>query len=175
MRYDLSALEEQIIKTMQNSTGLQDISPRIQTHVGDINPIFFAKPENQEGFVNQLPFIYVQYQGRTKIMSDSTKQTYNWRLRFRIYTGASSLNEKRDAQLSAYQMLSLEYDAIHGKTPKCTANAGWAIPLLDGDTIQTPFTALSPLEAPEGENERLLVNLPKIVVYQSDYTLSVLG
>jgi len=43
---------------MQNSTGLQDISPRIQTHVGDINPIFFANPAYQEGFVNQLPFIY---------------------------------------------------------------------------------------------------------------------
>jgi len=176
MRYSLSDIENQIIKTLQNNTTLQDISPRIRTHTGDINPIFFANPAYMEGFVAQLPFIFIQYQGRAKIKTgNSTKQTFNWRLRFRIYVGATSLREKREAQLSAYQMLSLVYDSIHGKMPKSVANSGWSIALLDGDVIQTAFTALSPLEAPEGENERLLVNLPEIVVYQSDYTVECLA
>jgi hypothetical protein len=173
MRYDLANIEEQIISTLQTNTGLQGV--KIRTHAGDINPVYFANSEYREGLINLLPFALIQYQGRTKLLTDSTKKTYVWRLRFRIYTGASSLREKRNAQLSAYQMLSLEYDSLHGKTPKSTDNAGWAIPLLDGVTITSAFTCLSPLEAPEGENERLLINLPNIIVYQSDYILSVLG
>lgn len=173
MRYDLRELENQIINTLQANTGLNGVN--IRTHTGDLNPAVFYDAQLLEGFTRLLPFIYVQYQGRTKLITDSTKKTYNWRLRFRLYTGAKSLSEKRMAQLSAYQMLSLAYDSLHGKMPKSVANAGWAIPLLDGDTIQTPFTCMNPLEAPEGENEKLLVNLPSIVCYQSDYFFEVLA
>ena len=175
MRYDLAEIENQIIYTLQSNSTLQTISPQIRTHAGDINPSVFYTQEGQEGFIKLLPFIYVQYQGRVKRLADSTKKTVVYSLRFRIYTGAKNLRLKRDAQLSAYDMLSATYDALHGKIPKAVDNANWAVPLLSGDTIQTPATFLSPLEAPEGENEKLLVNIPNIVVYQSDYSLQVIA
>ena len=175
MRYDLAEIENQIIRTMQANNQLQTIGASIRTHAGDINPTVFYDQSAQEGFIKTLPFIYVQYNGRTKRMADSTKKTVVYTLRFRIYTGAKNLRIKRDAQLSAYDMLSAIYDSLHGKTPKAIDNAGWAIPMLDGDTIQTPVTFLSPFEAPEGENEKLLVNIPNIVVYQSDYSIQVIA
>lgn len=173
MRYDLAEIEHQIINTLQGNTSLSGVN--IQTHTGDVNPGVFYNADTLEGFTRLLPFIYIQYNGRTKVTSNSTKQTFNWKLRFRLYTGAQYLGEKRGAQLSAYQMLSASYDSLHGKMPKSIANQSWSIPLLDGDVIQTAFTCVSPLEAPEGENEKLLVNLPSIVVYQSDYQLEVIG
>lgn len=173
MRYDLSAIEEQIIETIKSNENFNNVS--VRTHTGDINPQTFFDEKLKEGFIRTLPFIYVQYNGRKKVSEDSTKKTVYFQLRFRIYIGAKSLREKREAQLTAYQMLSYVYDALHGKTPKATDNEGWAIPFLDGDTITTPFTCSMPIISQDGENEKLLVNIPNIVVYQSDYVLTVMA
>jgi hypothetical protein len=173
MRYDLELIESQLIRTLQSNPSLQSVF--IRTHIGDVTPQTFLDPAMREGFITQLPFIYVQYQGRRRVSTDSTLKTCVFSLRFRFYIGASSLSAKRDAQLNAYQMLSSLFDSIHGKIPKAVNNQSWSIPMLDGDVIQTPFTSNRPFEVGEGNNELLLVNMPKICVYQSDYQVEAIA
>lgn len=176
MRFDRAKIEDQLIATLRENATLDAANVTVRTHVGDVNPAVFLDPSMKtqlEGFVRQMPFIYVQYQGKRKAAADSTKRTVYYNLRWRFYIGTTSLRDKRSAQLSAYDMLDALYDSIHGKIPNATDNASYVVSKLSGDTILTPFTATKPFETPDGEDEKLLVNIPGIVVYQSDFICQV--
>ena len=90
-----------------------------------------------------------------------------WGIRDPIYT---------KAQRNAYDMLSAVYDSLHGKFPKASAQSlAPEVNQLDGTTITTAnFNALSPLYETAGESERLIVNIPSIVVYYTDYSIRLL-
>ena len=175
MRFDRSQIEDQIIATLRANATISDNNVQIATHVGDINPATFLDKVQMEGFIKKLPAIYVQYQGKRKVQTDSTKQTVYYNLRWRFYVCTQSLRGSRGSQLSAYLLLSALYDSLHGKIPNSTDNSAYVVPKLDGEVIVSPFTAPKPFETPDGEDEKLLVILPGVVVYQSDFVVTVMA
>lgn len=175
MRFDRSQIEDQIIATLLANSDIDQYNVQVTTHVGDINPATFLDKVQTEGFIKKLPAIYVQYQGKRKVTADSTKKTVYYNLRWRFYVCTQSLRGARGSQLSAYRLLNAVYDALHGKIPNAVDNASYVVDKLSGDAIQTPFTATKPLETPDGEDEKLLVIIPGVVVYQTDFVCQILG
>lgn len=180
MRYSLQEIEGQIIPTLGADLGLSGVE--IDTHAGEINLRTFTDSSMMEGLINRLPFVLVQYQGRTvqDARTDATKKTYILRLRWRVYVGAQSLRLKSEAQLSAYGMLGSVFDALHGKVPHSNALnlSGTAAVngFLVGPLIATAeFNPQSPLMLAPGKNENLIVNMDRIVVYSTDFELDVMG
>lgn len=174
MRYELEDIETQLISTLQADAGLASV--HVRTHAGEVTALTFLDPKEQEGFVHILPFVFVQYQGKSTAQSDknSTALIYYHTLRFRFFVGAQTLSDKRGGQLTAYAMLRAVYDALHGKW--ANGNAQTRSPLLSGTQITTSgFNPLSPMLEAGGEDERLVVNLPTICVYQTDYTVKVVA
>lgn len=171
MRYNLREIEEQIISTLQANTALNGTN--IRTHAGDLNPSTFYNEQSLEGLTMLLPFIFIQYTGRRPNVHSGDWVTYSHIVKFRLYVGSQSLNDKRYAQLNCYDMLASVYDSLHGKFPLSLQPLAEDTPVMDGDKIQTDFTALSPMRGMEGDNERLLVNLPSIAVYSTDYQIEI--
>lgn len=172
MRYNLVEIEDQIISTLQGNSDLASVN--IRTHAGDINAEAFYDEGTLEGLTQLLPFILVQYNGRTPKEKNSTWTQRTHVLKFRFYVGAESLNSKKIAQTDCYRMLSALYDSINGHFPKSSQPLASGMDILDGDEIQTPFTAISPIREADGDSEVLLVNLPSIAVYVTDYQIEVL-
>ena len=177
MRYNIENIEDQIVATLQSAfTVLGSQTVNVATHAGDLNPLVFSDPQLLEGVLPRLPFCFVQYQGKTAEMRSSDGTLYEHKLKFRIYVGASSLRTKQESQRSAYSMLRSVYDALHGKWPyytgaPSTQTGGNAL----SGTIIASLTPMSCLLEAGGRDEMLIVNLPKIVVYQSDYTIDLIA
>lgn len=174
MKYHVEDIEDQIIATLKADViGLSGVT--IRTHAGEVNIRTFQDAAMMQGFVNTLPFIFVQYQGKEPVIRDSPAAMYVMRLTFRLFTGAKSLRIKEQAQRSAYAMLRSEYDDLHGRaplsTPQMLAGIQGLTGLLSGVSITTAgFNPQSPLML-GGADEKLIVNLPEICVYSSDYTI----
>jgi hypothetical protein len=178
MRYKVSAIEDQIIETIKADTTNFSGLKMINTYAGQISAQNFLNPEYAQGFIKLLPFCLVAYQGRVGLKSDrdSSGKIYIHTLTFRIYTGATSLRMYQDAVRNCYDMLAALYDDLHGKVPKSTPQCLSAYTTLDGTAITTSeFTALSPLYETGGTDEKLVVNLPGIVVYQSDFNIRLVA
>ena len=172
MRYRLADIEDQIIATLK--IYLPDC--QIATHVGTVSPRTFQDPALLEGFIHQLPFVFSQYQYRETFVRDAAATTYDIRLFFRFYVGAKSLRTQQEGQRAAYDMLGTLYDALHGKWPKGTYNLAPNLQKLEGTSITTAgFNPQGPMMLTGGRDEQLVVNLPTIVVYQTDYSLQVLA
>jgi hypothetical protein len=178
MRYRVQDIEDQILETVRaDSTNFSGLK-MVNTYAGQISAQNFLDPSYEQGFVNLLPFCLVSYQGRVSQKSDrdSSGLTYIHTLTFRIYVGATSLRMYQDAVRNCYDMLAALYDDLHGKVPKSTPQCLPAYTTLDGTAITTSeFTAISPLYESGGTDERLVVNLPRIVVYQSDYSIRLVA
>lgn len=176
MNYDISDLENQIIATLQANTDLSGV--KVRTHAGEINAQAFDFMNKQmlEGFIHLLPFAYVQYAGRNAEKMSEDWSEWNHILRFRIYIGAKSLRERVEAQHSAYDILAAVYDSLHGRFPLASAQslAPEVLQLSGTQITTTDFNALSPLWETAGESERLIVNIPSIVVYYTDYSIRLL-
>ena len=176
MRYNLVEIEDQIISTLQGNEYLQTRAVGIRRHAGDINAESFYDEQLLEGLTNILPFIFVQYNGRTPKVKSTTWEQRSHVLRFRLYVGAQSLHSKEIAQVDCYSMLSAIYDSLNARFPLSLQPLASDTPLLSGDRIQTAdFAALSPLREADGDSELLLVNLPSIAVYVTDYQIEVLS
>jgi len=150
----------------------------IRTHAGEVTPRTFLDPRLLEGFVTLLPFVFIQHQGfrASKDKRDSAGRTYWHEVFFRYFVGARSLREKIEAQRDAYTMLAHLYDDIHGHWPKANYDLYDGADVLEGTSITTSeFRPLTPLLLVEGQHNRLIVNLPDIVVYQSDYSVTLLA
>ena len=178
MRYNVEDIEDQLLATLVTAftTGTPAaLTVNIATHAGDVNPMMFQSPAYMEGFVSKLPFVFVQYNGRERTGSDSPAQINKHRLTFRFYVGAESLRAKKEAARSAYAMLRTIYDEIHGHWIK-GAVVATGLPSLGGTTITTTgFNPLGPFIEAGGRDEMLIVNLPEIVVYQTDYTVELVA
>ena len=193
MRYNVEDIENQILATLigGGEEFIVDISQvdlgvlgkeggltgvLIKTHYGEITDATFLRPSLDEGFLKMLPFIMLQYQGRRVVIKDSPHFQYVHELRWRLFVGAKSLRLRREGQLTAYAILRSIYDLLHGKV--CASNQKWADDFvrLDGDPIDgDDFNELTPLIEPEGQDEKVMVNLPGIVVSRTDYVMEVLA
>lgn len=177
MRYSVAEIEDQIIATLQADTAnFSDVM--VHTFAGQVNSQMFFNPEYMQGFVAILPFCLVSYQGRigSKSDRDSSGKTYIHTLTFRIFTGAKALRKTQEAVRSAYDMLAAIFDDLHAKIPKMSSQALPAYTPLSGTAITTSeFTPLGPLYEAGGTDETIIVNLPGIVVYKSDFSIRLLA
>jgi hypothetical protein len=177
MRYKVSEIEDQIIATLTADT-TNFSSVNLRTYAGQVSSQMFINPEYMQGFVNLLPFCLVSYQGRVgeKSDRDASGKLYIHTLTFRIYTGAKSARMLQDAVRNNYDMMAALFDDLHGKVPKSTPQCFPTYTTLDGTAITTSeFNALTPLYESGGVDESLVVNLPGIVVYQSDFDIKLVA
>lgn len=173
MRYNVEDIEDQLIATLKQAAGLEGVT--VDTQVSDIDPRVFQIPEYMEGFVRLLPFVLIRYQGRTAEERDAMAQYYTHSVKFRLYVGAQSLRVKKEGQRSAYAMLRSVYDAVHGYWPLGSTVVS-TLPRLAGESIKVAgFSAQSPMLEAGGQDEMLIVNLPSIVVYQTDYRIRLMA
>lgn len=178
MRYKISEIEDQIIATLQaDTTNFSTVN--VNTYAGQVSPEMFFDPEYMQGFVQILPFTLVSYQGRTTDTAkdrDSSGKTRIHTLTFRIYTGAQPLRKTQEASRSAYDLLAATYDDLHGKVPVTNPQQLPGFTPLSGTALTSSgATVLGALFTTGGQDESIIVLLPSIVVYQSDYSLRMLA
>lgn len=171
MTYKIEEMEDQIIEHLQAQSALSDVT--IATHAGTITGAFFQNPELMEGLITSLPFIFIQYQGKTKSAHSSEMTLDIHKPVFRFYIGAQSLRATKESQRSAYSILRALYDALHGKYFNYTGV--YFTDVLSGTQITTSMSQQQPLTEGDGVYERLMVCLPRIVVYSVDYNFQVIA
>lgn len=169
MYYKIEECEDQIIAHLKLQSALSGVT--IATHAGTITGAFFQQPELMEGLITQLPFIFIQYQGKTKSAHDSTLAYDVHKPVFRFYVGTKSLRATVDSQRSAYSILRAIYDSIHGYW--FNYSGVLYTPVLSGTQITTAMSQQQPITEGDGVYERLMVCLPRIVVYTVDYNFQV--
>ena len=150
----------------------------VDTYAGQVSPEMFFDPEYMQGFVQLLPFTLVSYQGRVgeKANRDSSGKTYIHTLTFRLFTGSKSLRKTQEASRGVYDMMASCFDDLHGKVPYMTSQLLPGYTPMSGTAISTTgFNPLSPLYETGGQDEMLIINLPGIVVYQSDFSIRLLA
>ena len=73
-------------------------------------------------------------------------------------------------------MMAALYDDIHGRVPACTPQQLSGYMALGGIPITIPeFNPLGPFYESGGQDESLVVNLPGIVVYKSDFSVRIVA
>jgi len=198
MRYNIEDLESQILATLTQAfldsgallvdTGTLDAQPldqlqsglpviHVSTHVGQISERTFRDPAMMEGFIHLLPFVLIRYAGRRGTAWSAARRTYKHEVRFRIYVGAKSQFKKREAQIGAYAILRYIFDFLHGKQFDASASAMSSdIPKLLGTQITTAeFNEQTTLSEATGNDEQLVVDMPGIVVYQTDWVVELIA
>jgi hypothetical protein len=177
MRYSIADIEDQIIATIKaDTTNFSGVM--VDTFAGQINSRMFFDPEYMQGFVQLLPFCLVSYQGRVgaKADRDSSGKTYVHTLTFRIYTGAQSLRASKESARASYTMLAALFDDLHAKVPAVSTRQLQGYDELSGTDISTSeFTVLSPLYETGGQDENIVVNLPGIVCYATDFQIRLVA
>ena len=177
MRYKISELEDQLIATVEaDTTNFSNVL--VKPYSGQVSAQNFLNPEYMQGFVDLLPFVFVSYQGRfsEKMDRDSSLMYYIHTLFFRFYIGARSANTTQDAVRNCYDMLAGIYDDIHGKVPVTSPQQLTGYTPLSGTALtSTDATVRSCFYETGGRDEQLVVNLPGIVVYQSDYEIKMVA
>jgi phage gp37-like protein len=150
----------------------------VRTHAGEIVRQMFGDPQYMQGVVQTIPFVFVEYSGRTTMPPD-TDSTYTdniHTLRFRLFVGASTLRTTKEGARNAYAMLRSIYDAIHGKMPYSDMTVAEGATVLSGVKIETEgFNALSPFMPSGAQDEVLLINMPKVCIYATEYHVRVLA
>jgi len=180
MRYKISELEDQLIATLRaDTTNFPASEVRIDTYAGQIDSRMFTDPAYMQGFVQLLPFVLISYQGRAtreRGDRDSAAQTYIHTVYFRVFVGSKSLRTTQEAARGCYDLMAGVYDDLHGRVPLSTPQQMPNLPRLSGTTITTSeFNCVGPVFEAGGRDESLVINLPGIVVYQSDYSLRQLA
>lgn len=174
LRYNIQTMEDQIIYQLQSDTNLSAVN--IASHAGQITALFFQDAYLKEGLLKNLPFIFVQYQGKSKVDHDSVMGLDIVEIRFRFFIAAQSLRSTKEAQVSCYSMLASLYENIHGKNFHYAGNLITEIPQLNAPLMTViEMNQQSPLTEANATIEQLIVNLPDVVVYQTDYVCSVLA
>jgi hypothetical protein len=179
MHYKISEIEDQILATIAADTtnfGAGTLK-KLDTFAGQINPQMFFNPEYMQGALALLPFVLVSYQGRTTIRADwdASGKTRIHKPRFRIYTGAQSRRATKDAARGAYDYISALYDDLNAKVPVTSPQQLPGYTPMSGNALTAGAVIQGPLYSIEGADESIVVNLPSIIVYSSDYELKILA
>lgn len=177
MRYKVSEIEDQIIATLQADTS-NFSTVNVRTFAGQISPQMFFDPALMQGAIALLPFSLVSYQGRTNSKDnkrDSSGKTRIHKLRFRIYNGAQSLRASKEAARNAYDMIAACFDDLQSKVPVTSPQQLPGFTALSGTALTAGAVVLTPLISVEGNDETLVINLPGIVVYQSDFEIEMVA
>ena len=177
MIYKIADIEDQIIATLQADTG-NFSGVRVDTYAGQVSAQMFQNPEFMQGMIQILPFCLISYQGRTsqKMLEDSSGKTHIHTLRFRLYIGAKSTRSTKEAVRGCYPIMSASFEAIHSHCPATQAPQEFSgvYDTLSGTPLAAGNHIFSVIES-EPNSEELIVNIPGIVCYRSDYTLKLLA
>lgn len=174
MRYNLEDIEDQILATLSASSGLSGVV--IKTHAGEVNMNLFLDPQYYEGVISLIPFVFIRYAGRVANAIDDLKTEWKHELKFQLYIATSSLRSRKESQRNAYALIRACYDALIGRWPNSTAQTLSGLSLLSGSQITTTnFSCYSPMNEDGGQDERLIIETPKLVLYSSMWTISVLA
>ena len=176
MRYHIEDIEDQLVSTLLHQPGL-DTGVNVATHIGEVVRQLFTEPAYMQGLVKRLPFVFVEYAGRTTMGydSDSTYTQGIHTLRFRFFVGAQTLRSTKEGSRNGYAMLRAIYDAIHGKLPY---SGTWTSDMLTGiPIVVNEFYACSPFMPAGAQDEVLLWNggQPPICVYATEYSVRLLA
>jgi len=178
MRYHIEDIEDQLVSTLLHQPGLS-VGVTVRTHVGEVVRQLFTEPAYMQGLVKRLPFVFVEYAGRTTMGydSDSTYTQGIHTLRFRFFVGAQTLRSTKEGSRNAYSMLRSIYDAVHGKLPFHTGTTPGTDDLSGILITVSEFNPLSPFMPAGAQDEVLLWNggVPAICVYATEYSIRLLA
>jgi hypothetical protein len=175
MRYKISEIEDQLIATLRaDTTNLMGVN--VDTFAGQVSSQMFYNPEYMQSFLKILPFCLVSYQGRVGNRVDSAGKDYEHLLTFRFFVGSQSLRSTQEAVRGCYDILAALYDDVHAKIVLTSPQQLSTYTALSGTALSSSGVhPLSPFFEAGGQDERIVVNVPGIVVFSTDYTLRILA
>jgi len=174
MQYVVKDLIGQLVDTLKADSVFTDVA--VARHVGEVNILLFQNPAYWEGMIKKIPFVLVKYNGRIGTPVDTSKTVYYHDLEFSAYVAAKSLKSKEDATEEAEVYLARIFDLWHGRM--FYAQQTWAsnVPLLGGTQITTSgFNQQRSLVESGGQDERMIMTLPEITLYETKYTARLLA
>ena len=174
MDYAVENIEDQLIATLQANANLSGVD--VRTHAGQISVQMFLDPQYVEGLIPRLPFVYLRYKGRTATMRDSVGKLWAHELQWEFYVAAQSLRQTQESQRYCYGMLRGIFDSIHGKWVN-VSNLPSILTPLGGTPINLTtypnFKSISSFLEVGGQDEKLIMQLPRISVYSTTYKVTV--
>ena len=171
MNYVLKDLIGQIVDTIQQDTLFKDV--RVARHTGEVNPLLFTNPTYWEGLTQKIPFVLVRYISRIG-STDSSGSAWLHEIKFGIYVATVSLKSKDEAVEEAETYLAKIFDLLHGAVFYSQQSWAAGTKILSGVQITTSgFCQNQNLFEAQGEDEKLIMALPEITLFESRYTASV--
>lgn len=175
MQYVIKDLMQQLIDSLKIDSVFTSVT--VARHVGEVNPLLFTNPAYWEGLVQKIPFVLIRYKGRTATSRDSIGSIWFHELEFGTYVGTKSLRSKEDAVEEADVYLARIFDLWHGRMFYSQQTFASVIPILAGTTqiTTTGFNQQRALMEAGGQDERLIMALPEITLYETRYTVKMLA
>jgi hypothetical protein len=174
MQYVIKDLIGQMIDTLKKDSLFKGV--QVARHSGEVNIFLFNNPAYWEGLIKNLPFVLIKYQGRTAVSRDSEGSEWIHELSFSTYVGTTSTKNKEKATEEAEIYLAKIFDLWHGRVFYSDQTWASSIPVLSGVKITTTeFNQMRSLMEDGGQDERLVMTLPEIVLYETKYNVRLLA
>jgi hypothetical protein len=168
MQYVIKDLIGQLIDTLKKDSVFQSV--QVARHCGEVNIMMFNNPEYWGGLVKKIPFVLIKYNGRMGTPLNTTKTAFMHEVEFGAYVGTKSMKDKESAIEEAEVYLAKIFDLWHGKMFYGTKTWPTGISSLDGVQITTSgFNQHRMLIESGGQDERLIMALPEITLYETKY------
>ena len=170
MQYVIKELIAQMVYTLKADSAFDGFT--VRRHAGEVNILMFQSPEYWRAMISHVPFVFVKYQGKIGTPMDALKGAWTHEVVFSAYVGTKSLSLESGTESaeSAETVLAKIFDLWHGRA--FYSQQTWAsnIPVLSGTQITTSgFKQLRVLQENGGQDERLMIMLPEITIYETQY------
>lgn len=174
MQYIISELIGQMIDTLRTDSLFKGVT--VARHSGEVNIFLFNNPAYWEGLTKNIPFVLIKYQGRNAIARDTIGSQWIHELSFSVYVATASTKDKEKATEEAEVYLAKIFDLWHGRMFYSEQTFADNIPILSGKQITTDeFNQQRCLMEDGGQDERLIMTLPEIVLYETKYNVRLLA
>ena len=175
MQYIIGDMIKQMTDTLKADAVFSGMT--VRRHAGEVNIMLFRDPAYWRDMLAIAPFVLVKYQGRMATQQDSVGKIWMHELTFSAYVATKSMALKSGVESSeaAEIMLARIFDLWHGKM--FLSNRTWAsnIPILSGTQITTSdFNQQRALMESGGQDERLIMTLPEITLYETKYNVRMI-
>ena len=172
MQYVIGDMINQMTATLKDDSVFSGMT--VRRHAGEVNIMLFRDPTYWRDMLAVAPFVLVKYQGREAVRGDGDGGIWYHTLTFSAYvaTRSEALKSGIESSEAAEILLAKMFDLWHGKM--FLSNQTWApgIPILSGTQITTTgFNQQQPLFESGGQDERLIMALPEITLYETKYNV----
>jgi len=173
MQYVIDDLIGQLIYTLKADSAFSSMT--VDRHSGEVNILLFTNPAYWEGMLRVAPFVLVKYNGKIGTPVSAIKKVWMHELEFSAYVATKNLGDKNTAAKEAEALLAKIFDLWHGRAFYSTKTLDTNIPLLGGVQITTSgFNQQRVLLEAGGQDERLVMALPEIILYETKYNARLL-